>query len=125
VSGRARWLAAAVAVSLLLAVAGSVGWLRRDRPVDDATVRTACRAVVAYRDALGVRTYLAARKDLAAALPTLGTDDREPAVGVRAYAQALLGAPADGSGHLLLSAAGSCRQAGAPALYRDLAPLLD
>jgi hypothetical protein len=118
-------VAAAVAMALLLALAGAAAWVRRERSVDDATVRTACRAVVEYRQALGVRRYLATRNDLAAALPTLGTNDLPPAASVRAYARALLGAPADGSGHLLLAAAESCRQVGAPALYRELAPLLD
>ena len=123
-TGRGRLLVAVLTAAVLLAVVGSVTWVRRDRPVDDATIRAACRAVVAYREASDARGYLATRKHLAGALTALAAADRPPGEDVRAYARALLGAPADGSGHLLLAAAQSCRQAGAPALLRELAPLL-
>jgi len=84
----------------------------------DRAVREGCRAVVAHRQAVSGDDWLAARDDMAATVATLGGTGDDEAAAVHAYATAVLGAPTDGSGRLLLGAAVACHQVGAPALRR-------
>lgn len=95
-----------------------------DNSARDDEVRAGCRAVVAHREAVTGTHWAAALADLADASRALRRTQGADAKAVRAYASAILGAPTDGSGQLLIPAARACDRVGAPALRRKVADLL-
>lgn len=118
-----RGLVAAALLALLGVLAA--GTLRLgDNPARDDAVRDGCRAVVAHREAVTGAQWAAALADLSGATKALRRTPGRDARAVRAYASAVLGAPTDGSGQLLIPAARACARIGAPALRRQVADLL-